>query len=104
MYMKTQSRKCLSLNYVYKNPIMEVFVIELCIRKSNRGSVCHPIRCEACGAPQLNPVKCQLPIAECHNGHAPFNPRCLSFNYVYENPITEVFVIQSVAKLVGPHN
>jgi len=59
-----QSRSCLSLNYVYKNPIMEVFVIELCIRKSNRGSVCHPIRCEACGAPQLNPVKGQLPIAK----------------------------------------
>ena len=98
MYPKIQSRKCLSSNLLRGmwGPTIEscemptanrrvpqwtcsiqseMFVIQLCIRKSNHGSVCHPIRCKACRAPQLSPLKSQLPIAgRATIGHPPFNP------------------------------
>ncbi len=69
------------MNYVYENPTVELFVIELCLRKSNRESVCHPS--EACRAPQLSPLKSQLPIAgRATIGHPPFNPHVQSTDVI----------------------
>ena len=101
--MKIQSRRGLSLNYVCKNPIMEVFCHWIMYPKIQSRKCLSSNLLRGMWGPTIE--SCEMPTANrrtCHNGHPPSNPRCLSFNYVYENPIAEVFVIRSIARLVGP--